>query len=82
MFKTSSNGKTDTKRVPQILKVIKTGWAYIREDNSRALASGLSPIHTHNHTITFIHVHFVHCEIFDVKHLNITQRYNKTLNDR
>ena len=26
--------------------------AYIREDNPRALASGLSPVHAHNHTIT------------------------------
>ena len=24
---------------------------YVREDNQRALASGLSPAHTHNHTI-------------------------------
>ena len=27
-------------------------YAYVREDNSRALASGLSPVHTHNYTIT------------------------------
>ena len=27
-------------------------FAYVREDNPRALASGLSPVHTHNHTIT------------------------------
>ena len=40
--------------------------AYVREDNPRALVSGLSPEHTHNHTITSMHVHFVHCEIFDV----------------
>ena len=26
--------------------------AYVREDNPRALASGLSPVHTHNSTIT------------------------------
>ena len=25
--------------------------AYVREDNQRALASGLSPVHTHNHNI-------------------------------
>ena len=25
---------------------------YVREDNPRAIASGLSPIHMHNHTIT------------------------------
>ena len=28
--------------------------AYVREDNPRALASGLSPVHTHDHTITFL----------------------------
>ena len=26
--------------------------AYVREDNPRALASGLSPVYMHNHTIT------------------------------
>ena len=26
--------------------------AYVWEDNPRASASGLSPVHTHNHTIT------------------------------
>ena len=26
--------------------------AYVREDNPRTLASGLSPVHMHNHTIT------------------------------
>ena len=26
--------------------------AYVREDNPRAFASGLSPVHAHNHTIT------------------------------
>ena len=26
--------------------------AYVREDNPRALASGLSPVHVHNHTMT------------------------------
>ena len=25
---------------------------YVREDNPRPLASGLSPVHTHTHTIT------------------------------
>ena len=51
--------------------------AYVREDNPRALASGLSPIHVHNHTITAsMHVHFMHCEISDVKHSNITQICN------
>ena len=45
--------------------------ASVQENNPRALASGLSPVHTHNHTITaLLHQHawhFVHCEIFDVK---------------
>ena len=32
--------------------------AYVREDNPRALASGLSPVHAHNHTITaLLHQH-------------------------
>ena len=32
--------------------------AYVREGNPRALASGLSPVHTHNHTITaLLHQH-------------------------
>ena len=30
---------------------------YVREDNVRALASGLSPVHAHNHTITALHQH-------------------------
>ena len=55
--------------------------AYVREGNPRALASGLSPVHTHNHTITaLLHQHdawaLVHYEIFDVEHWNITQRCN------
>ena len=33
-------------------------FAYIRKDNPRALASGLPPVHTHNHTtISLIHQH-------------------------
>ena len=47
--------------------------AYVREDNLRALASGISPVHKHKHTISFnqhtcviIHVHFVNCVIFEV----------------
>ena len=33
-------------------------FAYVREDNPRALTSGLSPVHTHNHTITvLLHQH-------------------------
>ena len=52
--------------------------AYVREDKSRSLANGLFPVmlttiqYLHQH-----HVHFVHCEIPDVKHSNITQRCNK-----
>ena len=53
--------------------------AYVQEDNPRALASGLSPLHKRNHTIIFfVHQHAcVHCEIFDVKYWNIIQRCNK-----
>ena len=29
------------------------GCVYVREDNPRALASGLSPVHAHNHTLTY-----------------------------
>ena len=28
--------------------------ASVQENNPRAVASGLSPVHTHNHTITFL----------------------------
>ena len=32
--------------------------AYVREDNPRPLASGLSSVHTHNHTIiALLHQH-------------------------
>ena len=32
--------------------------AYVREDNPRALASGLSPVHMHNHKMTaLLHQH-------------------------
>ena len=51
--------------------------AYVREDNPRDLASGLCPVHTHNYTITCctsMDLHFVHCEIFDIKHLNNTPK--------
>ena len=37
--------------------------AYVREDNPRALASGLSPVLAHNHKIPYcisMHVHLVH----------------------
>ena len=47
---------------------------YVREDNTRALASGLSPVYTHSHTITAL-LH-PYCEIFDLEHWNITQRCN------
>ena len=29
-------------------------YAYVREDNPRALASGLSHVHMHSHIITFL----------------------------
>ena len=42
--------------------------APVRDDNPRALASGLSPVQTQKYTITYLftsmHLHFVHCEIF------------------
>ena len=44
--------------------------AHVKEDNSRALASGLSPVHIHNNQLkiywTRMHVYFVRNEIFDV----------------
>ena len=53
--------------------------AYEWENKARALASGLSPARMQNHTITVllqsIHVHFVHYEIFDVKHWNIRDNW-------
>ena len=51
--------------------------ASVLEDNPRALTSRLSPIQTQNHTITYcisMHVHFVHCEIFKVKHRNVSMK--------
>ena len=47
----------------------------VREDNPRALASGLSPVQTHTPYNNFLiansmHSHFVHCEMFHVKHWN------------
>ena len=44
--------------------------ASVWEDNLRALASGLSPVRTQNHTITDV----VHCDVFDNKHCNINER--------
>ena len=33
-------------------------YTYVREDNSRGEATGLSPVHMHNHTITaLLHQH-------------------------
>ena len=55
---------------------------YVWEGNSWALASGLSPVHTHNHTITaLLHQHACTlCALwdFDVEHWDYTQRCNKT----
>ena len=39
--------------------------AYVRKDNPRALATGLSPVQTHNRSVTCMDLHFVHCAIFD-----------------
>ena len=56
--------------------------AYVREDNTRALASGLSHLYTHNHTLTFsVHQHTC-CEIFDaIKHIKIEEEklWHKTM---
>ena len=47
-------------------------YASVREDNLQALANILSPVQTQRHTITSyctsMLLHFVHCEIFDIKH--------------
>ena len=38
--------------------------AYVWEDNPIALASGLSPVYAHNHTITaLLHQHAYHCAL-------------------
>ena len=37
--------------------------AYVREGNTRALASGLSPVHTHNHTVTAL-LHQYACALY------------------
>ena len=39
----------------------------VPEDNQGALASRLSFVKTQNHTITCLHLHFVHCDIYDAK---------------
>ena len=47
------------------------------EDNPRDLASGFSSVHTQTPYNYFycpsMHLHFVHCDIFDVKHRNINK---------
>ena len=42
--------------------------AYVQEDNPQALASGLSPLHRHNHTITaLLHQHACAlCALWDI----------------
>ena len=54
--------------------------ASVQEDNPRDLASGLSPLKTHNHTISCLlhdtHLHFVLCEMFDIEHWDTNKRYN------
>ena len=45
------------------------GLCVCMEDNPQALASGLLLVHTQTPTITcLLNLHFVHCEIFDIKH--------------
>ena len=41
--------------------------AYVREDTPRALASGLSHVHTHNHTITALLRHVCMCTLCIVR---------------
>ena len=59
--------------------------AYVWEDNPLAKARGLSST-TCAQTIqklpycTSMHVHFLHGEIFDVEHWNLTHRCNKIIN--
>ena len=68
------NGKHTLIRI-QVYVIVWFARIHVREDNPRALASGLSPVHMHSHTLPYcnsMHVHFVHCEIFDVKHIEIS----------
>ena len=43
--------------------------AYVREDNPQALANRLSPVHTHNHTITFFIAPACMSTLFIVRYL-------------
>ena len=53
--------------------------AYVREDYPRALGSGLSPVHTHNHTITAALLPQYACALCAiVRYLIFTQRCNNT----
>ena len=60
--------------------------ASVREYNPRALVSGLSSIQMHKPYTNFliapayIHLPFVHCEIFDIKHFYINERCNNKTN--
>ena len=48
--------------------------AYVREDNTRALASGFFPVHMHNQTLTALlyqHACVLCALIFDVKHSKV-----------
>ena len=62
-------------------------FAYVRKDNPRARASGLPPVHTHNHTIiSLIHQHacaynFLNspacmCILYIVKYLILSFEYH------
>ena len=55
-------------------------WASVREDNPQALASSLSSFQTQKFYSTSMQVNFVYCEIFNVIHLNITQRFRTGAN--
>ena len=44
-------------------------WAYVREDNPRALAIGLSPVHTHIHTINSLNAPACKCTVYIIRYL-------------
>ena len=44
----------ETERTYNIIVSYCMVCAYVQEDNPRTLACGLSPVYTHNHTITLI----------------------------
>ena len=52
--------------------------AYVREDNPQALASGLSPVHTHNHTKTYL-LHQHACALCTLSGLSPVHTHNHTI---